>query len=71
MVVVVVGLRKEGKDNKVEGTALNWEVVVCKEQVGMGKPGMGTAGKGTDNVIHNSPFFFLLYAKQHSDLSSW
>lgn len=52
---------EEGKGNKVveveEGIALNREVV-CKELlVGMGKPGMGTADKGTDNVIHNSPFY--------------
>lgn len=62
----MVELRKEveeGKDNKVvEGIDLNWEVVVVYKEllVGMGKLGMGTAGMGRDNEVHNSPFSFFL-----------
>lgn len=62
---MVVGLRKEeGKDNKGEeevGIALNRDREVCKELVGIGmKVGMGTADKGRDIVIHNSPFSIYL-----------
>lgn len=63
--VVVRKEEEEGKDNKVEeedvGIALNRDPEVCKELVGIGKKvGMGTADKGRDIVVHNSPFSIYL-----------